>query len=575
MLSKGFFVRWGWLSVFAVGWIASGWAQTILKASPLLDEEAAAYRAVFRVELERRGSSTRGALVLHDAARGTLVYPLDLATNARKQLYVSLSPRHFGTSLRYGATRLEWRGTDGESVAVTLTPPLQTHFPIVVAGDIIGGLEQLNGHEIVPSSTITISSSELKIPLKVYYRRPASLPDAWQALLELPVIVLVGGAETLSEAQWRALRRWLASGGTLMISVGSLGAALEATVPPDLRPSGIRLAETAAGVATLASQADGWQPLLHDPTQRPLLYRKPFGFGQLYLFMGNLEHPRWRNWPELRNLFEQVIYSGGENFLGENLGQRFDEAFTRYTQQVRFSGGGWQVVALPLYGVGVWGLSVYLRRRRRLSGAFAPMAALAAAGVVAALFLAPRATRLEPNLLTQTLQSNGEEAMQIGYLYATLDAGWHTLTIGAEVEVLRLATRPNARVEIHFLSDAPTVRVHCTTRTHLGICFLRPVADTPILEARRQGTLLHLRNRSSRPLFGVQVFGRNARGGPPELLGQRRVLDAGAHARLVIDRPDRFDTLWVQAFSERPSVPTATLNGKPIEEVSMRYGFVP
>ncbi|MFN7016460.1 MAG: hypothetical protein ACK4P5_04725 [Fimbriimonadales bacterium] len=572
MLSKGFFVRWGWLSAFAVGWIASGWAQTVLKASPLLDEGAAAYRAVFRVELERRGSSTRGALVLHDAARGTLVYPLDLATNARKQLYVSLSPRHSGTSLRYGAMRLEWRGADGESVAVPLTPPLQTHFPIVVAGDMIGGLEQLNGQEIV--SSIAVSSRDFKLPLKVYYCRPAALPEAWQALLELPVIVLVGGAETLSEAQWRALRRWLASGGTLMISVGSLGAALKATVPPDLRPSGIRLAETAAGVATLASQADGWQPLLHDPKQRPLLYRKPFGFGQLYLFMGNLEHPRWRNWPKLRNLFEQVIYSGGENFLGEHLSQRFEEAFTRYTQRVRF-GGGWQVVALPLYGVGVWGLSVYLRRRRRLSGAFAPMAALAAAGVVAALFLAPRATRLEPNLLTQTLQSNGEEAMQIGYLYATLDAGWHTLTIGAEVEVLRLATRPNARVEIHFLSDAPTLRVHCTTRTHLGICFLRPVADTPILEARRQGTLLHLRNRSSRPLFGVQVFGRNARGELPKLIGQRSALGAGAHARIVIDRPDRFDTLWVQALSEHPIASAAMLDGKPIEEVSMLYCFVP
>ncbi|MFN3689420.1 MAG: hypothetical protein ACK4UU_00685 [Fimbriimonadales bacterium] len=574
MLSKSVSVRCSWLSVFAIVYTALGWAQTTLKASPLLDEEAAAYRAVFKVELERRGSNTRGVLMLRDAVRGTLLYPIDLAAHTRKELYLSVSLQDDGSGRRFRATRLEWRGADGERLVTPLTPPLQTHLPIVVVGDMTGGLERLNGHRVAYPSFIAVSSRDFRVPLKVYYRRPASVPDAWQALLELPLIVLVDGAGALSESQWRALQRWLVAGGTLIISVGSLGTTFDLVIPRDLRLPRIHPPNTAAGVAQFTSQANGWQPLMFDEAHRPILYRKQVGFGQLYLFMGNLEHPYWRNWSGLPSLFEQVI-GYGARFPSEALSQHFRSAFEQGAPQVRFGRGGWRVAVLLFYCAGVWGLLAYLRRRRRLLRAFMPMTALAALGTVIALLLAPRAQSHEPSVFSQDFLSAVQETLQLGYLHATLGAGRHTLTMGAEAEVLQLFAKPHARVEVHFSSDSPTLHIDCFARTLMGVYFLRPVTGVPTLEAHRHGERLLLRNLSSQPLFRVQVFGQNTQYEQPQLIWQGGMLSAGGHARVKIDRPDRFAFFWVQAFYERTDAPATTLNGKPLQEVNAVYCFVP
>lgn len=469
-------MRCGWLLVWVCLCLASGGAQTILKASPLLDDDAATYRAVFKVELERRGSNTHGTLALHDPVRGALRYSLDLAANARKQLYVSVSSRPNRASRRYHRAQLEWRGADGERITTPLDPPIQTHLPIVVVGNMIGGLESLNERKATFPSSI-LASGGFDVPLRVYYRRAAALPDAWQALLELPVLVLVEGAETLSESQWRALRRWLAAGGSLVVSVGSFGATLRATPLAPLLPP-MQIDDRAAGVASLASEARDWKILMTDEAQRPILYHKRVGLGQLYLFMGNLEQPQWRNWSELPEIFDRVIL-GSEGFPSERLSGQFSDRMMWHTQQARYRGNRWSVLVLLLYFLGVWGLTAFLRRRRRLSSVFAPLTALATIGAVAALVSAPRPSRAEPVLLTQTVLHETGEAIEIDYLYTTLSAGRHTLTLGAETETLALVAKPNAAVQMYLSSETPTLQIYCASRTHFGVCMLRPVADAP------------------------------------------------------------------------------------------------
>ncbi|MFN4033119.1 MAG: hypothetical protein ACK4ME_05760 [Fimbriimonadales bacterium] len=560
-------MRCGWLLAWVCLCLASGGAQTILKASPLLDDDAATYRAVFKVELERRGSNTRGTLALHDPVRGALLYSLDLAANARKQLYVSVSLGD-GSSRRYSRALLEWRSADGEHITTPLYPPLQTHLPIVVVGDMIGGLEMLNERRVTfPSAAIR--SGGFEVPLRVYYRRPAALPDVWQALLELPIIVLVEGAETLSESQWHALRRWLASGGSLVVAVGSLGATLKATPLAQLLPP-IPLADRAATLAPLPSEA-GWQILMTDKAQRPILYSKRVGLGQLYLFMGALEQPRWRNRAELPEIFNRVIQDS-EGFPSERLSEQFDDWLNEHTLQARYTGNRWGVLVLPLYLLGVWGLTVSLRRRRRLSSGFAPLTVLATIGAVAALVFAPRPSRAEPTLLSQTFLNETGVAIEVNYLYATLGAGRHTLALGADTETLNLFAKPNATVQTHFSSETPTLQIHCASHTHLGVCMLRPVADAPALKAYKQGNVLQVRNLSPERLVGVQIYSSDASERSPTILWRQGVLNAGAQKSIPIAPQHK---VWIEAFYTRTGAPVATLNGKPIREVNVLYFYIP
>ncbi|GIV11561.1 MAG: hypothetical protein KatS3mg020_1052 [Fimbriimonadales bacterium] len=563
-------MRCGWLLVWVCLYLASSGAQTILKASPLLDDDAATYRAVFKVELERRTSNTHGMLVLHDPVRGALLYSLDLAANARKQLYLSVSSIPSRASRRYHKARLEWRGADGERITTPLYPPIQTHLPIVVVGDMIGGLEPLNERKATFPSSI-LASGGFDVPLRVYYRRAAALPDAWQALLDLPVIVLVEGAETLSESQWRALRRWLAAGGSLVVSVGSFGAMLKATPLAELLPP-IPLTDHAAGVASRPSEASGWQILTTDEAQRPILYHKRVGLGQLYLLMGDLEQPRWRNWSELPEIFDRVIRNSA-GFPSERL--RFDDNLSILTQQTRYKGNRWSVSVLLLYFLGVWGLTVSLRRRRRLSRVFAPLIALATIGSVAALVFAPRPSHTEPVLLSQTVLNETGEAIEMSYLYTTLSAGRHTLTLGAETETLTLVAKPNATVQMRLSSETPTLQIHCAALTHFGVCTLRPVADAPALKARWQGNRLQVHNLSNQQLIGVQIGSSDANGRSSAVLWEQRTLSAGAQAVISINPSHRQDGVRIWALYERTGAPAATLNGKPIQEVNTLFLAVP
>jgi hypothetical protein len=78
----------GYLGSCSWRWRAWSHAQTAVQARLLLDDEAMAHCAVYGVDIERRGSDTRGELVVELPNGWRAVYPMDLAANARKRLYL-------------------------------------------------------------------------------------------------------------------------------------------------------------------------------------------------------------------------------------------------------------------------------------------------------------------------------------------------------------------------------------------------------------------------------------------------------------------------------------------------------
>jgi hypothetical protein len=222
-------VLWGVLLTLAT-WSQ---AQTAVQARLLLDDEAMAHCAVYVVDIERKGGDTRGELAAEFPNGWRAVYPMDLAANARKRLYL---PVPSAQTSRFAFARLLWRGADGERVRVELPTPLQTHLPIVFVGNRVGGWESLNGAKAPFASALAADHDSFSPPIHAYYLRPAALPDDWRGLLGLPVLVLVDGAEALSDGQWQAVRQWLAAGGTLVVSAGSFGAAVNLLPLADLVP---------------------------------------------------------------------------------------------------------------------------------------------------------------------------------------------------------------------------------------------------------------------------------------------------------------------------------------------------
>jgi hypothetical protein len=256
------------------------------------------------------------------------VYPMDLAANARKRLYLPVPSDNRARRFRHA--ELLWRGADGERVRVELPTPLQTRLPIVFVGNAIGGWERLNEVRVPFASALSKRHEAFSPPLHAYYLRPAALPDDWRGLLGLPVMVLVDGAEALTDAQWQAVRQWLAAGGTLVVSAGSFGAAVNLLPLADLVP---RLSLSDAPVRPVTpprappdqpvrlmrpETLEGYSSSRGRCTRAPVMLHRRVGAGNLYLFLGDLGDPVWRSWDELPTLMGQVVSSSG--FLTERWG---------------------------------------------------------------------------------------------------------------------------------------------------------------------------------------------------------------------------------------------------------------
>jgi hypothetical protein len=567
-------VLWGVLLTLA----AWSHAQTAVRARLLLDDKAMAHCAVYVVDIERKGGDTRGELVAELPGNWRAVYPMDLATNTRKRLYL---PVPSAQTSRFAFARLLWRGADGERVRVELPTPLQTRLPIVFVGNAIGGWERLNEARAPFVSAFAKDHEGFSPPMHAYYLRPAALPDDWHGLLELPVLVLVDGAEALSDGQWQAVRQWLAAGGALVVSAGSFGAAVNLLPLADLMP---RLSLSDAPVRPVTPPlAPPDQPvrlmrpetlqdygiLLGDARAPVMLYRR-VGAGNLYLFLGDLGDPVWRAWDELPTLMGWVVSNSG--FLTERWGSTL--APPRKRQPVVQVRRVWAGVGLfGGYFVAVWVLAAWLRRRRRLASVAAPLTGLTLLASVGAIALAPRVSHPDPVAHRMLYLAAGETAVEAVLLGSVVGAGTHTIRLPEGALVLPAGE--DAPAEVWYGADAPEVRLRAGSWTEVQVMCLRLTREAPQVEARRMGDAVLLHNRSQDDLHAVQLRRRDGEQSGSAVLWTLPVLRAGQSVRVPMAQVLLGDADLYFTAEQRPEASSGALwNGTPIEEVNQLFVLV-
>jgi len=568
-------VLWGVLLTLA----AWSHAQTVVRARLLLDDEAMAHCAVYVVDIERTGSDTRGELVAELPGNWRAVYPMDLAANSRKRLYLPVPSDNRARRFRHA--ELLWRGADGERVSTELPMPLQARLPIVFVGNPISGWERLNEVRVPFASALSKRHEAFSPPLHAYYLRPAALPDDWRGLLGLPVMVLVDGAEALTDGQWQAVRQWLAAGGTLVVSAGSFGAAVNLLPLADLvprlslsdapvRPVTPPLAPPDQPVRLMRPETlRGYRVLVGD-TRTPVLLHRRVGAGNLYLFLGDLGDPVWRSWDELPTLMGQVVSSSG--FLTERWGSTLAPPRKRQpVVQVRRVWAG--VGLLGGYFVAVWVLAARLRRRRRLASVAAPLTGLTLLASVGAIALAPRVSHPDPVAHRMLYLAAGEAAVEAVLLGSVVGAGTHTIRLPEGALVL--PADEGAPAEVWYAADAPEVRLRAGSWTEVQVVCLRLTREAPQVEARRVGNAVHLHNRSQGDLHTVQLRRRDDEQSGSAVLWTLPVLRAGQSVRVPMSETLPVEPNLHFVAEWQPDAPSGALwNGTPIEEVSQLFVWV-
>jgi hypothetical protein len=567
-------VLWGVLLTLA----AWSHAQTAVRARLLLDDEAMAHCAVYVVDIERRGSDTRGALVAELPNGWRAVYPMDLAANARKRLYL---PVPSAQTSRFAFARLLWRGADGERVSTELPMPLQARLPIVFVGNPISGWERLNEVRVPFASALSKRHEAFSPPLHAYYLRPAALPDDWRGLLGLPVLVLVDGAEALTDGQWQAVRQWLAAGGTLVVSAGSFGAAVNLLPLADLIPR-LTLPDAPVRPTWIASAPPlqrpvrlmrpetlrGYRVLVGD-TRTPVLLHRRVGAGNLYLFLGDLYAPEWRAWDGASKMMRTIVQ--GSVFPAERWQWRFDSA-ARLPSLLRWERLWLGVALLGGYFVAVWALAAWLRRRRRLASVAAPLAGLTLLTSIGVIASAPRVRRHEPVAHRTLYLATDRLAVEAALLDGVVGAGEHTIRLPEGALVLPVGT--GTPLEVWHASDAPEVRLRAGSWTEVKFVLLRLTREFPQVEARREGNAVHLHNRSPNDLYTVWLRAhKDGRSQPSRPFWERGKLYAGQSVHVPLDERTSEELIFAAGWW-RNTASEVVWNGAPVQEVNRLFVWV-
>jgi len=570
-------VRTGVLGCLLLAIGAWSHAQTAVRARLLLDDKAMAHCAVYVVDIERTGRDTRGELVAELPNGWRAVYPMDLAANARKRLYL---PVPSAQTSRFAFARLLWRGADGERVSTELPMPLQARLPIVFVGNPISGWERLNEVRVPFASALSKRHEAFSPPLHAYYLRPAALPDDWRGLLGLPVLVLVDGAEALTDAQWQAVRQWLAAGGTLVVSAGSFGAAVNLLPLADLMP---RLSLSDAPVRPVTpplappdqpvrlmrpETLRGYRVLVGD-TRTPVLLHRRVGAGNLYLFLGDLYAPEWRAWDGASKMMRTIVQ--GSVFPAERWQWRFDSA-ARLPSPLRWERLWLGVALLGGYFVAVWALAAWLRRRRRLASVAAPLAGLMLLTSIGVIASAPRVRRHEPVAHRTLYLATDRLAVEAALLDGVVGAGEHTIRLPEGALVLPVGT--GTPLEVWHASDAPEVRLRAGSWTEVKFVLLRLTREFPQVEARREGNAVHLHNRSPNDLYTVWLRAhKDGRSQPSRPFWERGKLYAGQSVHVPLDERTSEELIFAAGWW-RNTASEVVWNGAPVQEVNRLFVWV-
>ncbi len=262
-------------------------AQTQIRVESLLGDSVQANPAPVRVEFQQGGSVTEGTLILRRRFQAEERYPLQLPPNARKSLTLAVAK---------DAIALDWQPQEGRATPLELPYPIEEHVPIAIVGDVKGGLQVLSQIEAERRREETLY-------WRPVYWPPEALPTEWRALSGLRTIVLVDGAERLSESQWRALTTWMLTGGHLIVSLGgTLRLTLNATpLKPYLPPTGTPVKRVVIynnhpseyAIVPTTPPPSGWR--VERDGEDIIFLSRPVFAGKLTFVLSDLTSPAWRN----------------------------------------------------------------------------------------------------------------------------------------------------------------------------------------------------------------------------------------------------------------------------------------
>jgi hypothetical protein len=239
------------------------------------------------VEIENRGPDAGGMLVAQ-APGYKMTYPVSLPRGSKKRMPVYYDDRHLYSGLELTLI------TNRARLRLPVEPPNTntTDKPLaVLIGSNMGGLaflETQQGNKKIFSAA---------------YGRPGSLPDRMQGYSPAALVVLGDGAERMSDDEVLALKEWILTGGTLLITGGASAPVLRDQRWADLLPitgpfetkakssfeavmKGVGSAPVSVTLGRPKEDASVYQ-ILNDP----LVVKRPAGFGLVVYFGMSLFEP--------------------------------------------------------------------------------------------------------------------------------------------------------------------------------------------------------------------------------------------------------------------------------------------
>ncbi len=443
----------------------------------------------------------------------------------------------YNLTLEKGLSRLPlfewWAMGENSSLPAPVNP---RGVAVLIVGDLVGGFEFLKRIKYAPVTLPTspaLSVESQRFPLTPVYLRPEQLPDTPLALLGVPFIVLMDGAERLSEAQMRALVLWLHAGGQLIVTLGASAPLLRRTQLAPYLPAWdevrlqrlqhpLHLSRTGAQVlpprepvpAAWLSHPRG-APLVQ-VGDRTLAIETQWGFGRLMVIGSDLTHSAWRRWRGQATLWAALLHRPRFPLLQLAQLTGTPERDSKGRDQV-LAAALWLGVILTVYWASLYALWRTLRAQRRLVYAPYGVAALAGLTLIALHFATPEEPKTAPYNSRRVILGVGAHAIERAECLCRLPSGEWTLTWqGADALAVEPTIAPNP-IQVAFTSEGATLRSHSFTPSTLT---LRTLTQSPApLRLQRTRDGYELRNISedlTLEVIAVKSYPRSSSPGEAE-----------------------------------------------------------
>jgi hypothetical protein len=224
--------------------LAFGWGQRLeMNVQPLFGTLSAEQGVMpLLITLENRGDSVKGviAVELGDFNRiRRYLYPLELPAGARKEVvaYPSIDAYAYRLVVRFETPRTL------AMVEVPVNQQGNNSRLVAAVTDEIGGLGFLRNVKLKAPQILDPRGSwrssgggNETVSYQAVFCRPDRFPVRAGACNGLNAILIGPGAERLTEAQWRALRLWVSTGGTLIVPGGSGAVYLQSPLLQSMLP---------------------------------------------------------------------------------------------------------------------------------------------------------------------------------------------------------------------------------------------------------------------------------------------------------------------------------------------------